>query len=227
MSIGAGEPVPLQAEAEAHSVVPASFASQGRSDRVAFDIPEQPLANALDAFGAQADLQVLYESTLAQDRHSTPVIGRFTRDEGLRLLLAGTGLIASYIDTKNVVLHPLVPIALESDAAPVPSAHLALHALRVEAPSGPDFSAYDGVIALDLQKALRRNVKTRHGAYSVSARIWIDGGGVVRRAELISSTGDENRDDAVCHTLQALVVSRLPPENLPEPVMVSIVVKPL
>jgi hypothetical protein len=203
-------------------------AGQGRADLVAINIPGEPLAAALDAFGTQADLQVLYESSLAQGRRSGAVVGSFTSDEALRRLLIGTGLIASYIDKKNVVLHPMVPILLESDAVSIPAgAHLALTTLRVEAMPAPDFSAYDGVIALDLQKALRRNAKTRNGSYNVSARIWIGSEGVVRRAELINSTGDRIRDDAIFSTLQALVVSRLPPANLPEPIAVSINVKPL
>jgi hypothetical protein len=205
-----------------------SSAGPGRADLVAINIPGEPLATALDAFGAQADLQVLYESALAQNRRSGAVIGNFTSDEALRRLLAGTGLIATYIDKKNVVLHPMVPISLESDAAFTSAgAHLALKTLRVEALPEPDFSAYDGVIALDLQKALRRNAKTRNGSYNVSARIWISSEGVVRRAELTNSTGDRIRDDAIFSTLQALVVSRLPPANLPEPISVSINVKPL
>ncbi len=227
MSIGGGGATPARADEKAQNISLPAVSAETKSDLVAFDIPEEPLAIALDAFGTQADQQVLYESTLAQNRRSAPLLGSFTRDEALRRLLAGTGLIANYVDEKSVILHPVVPIALESDAPPASGARLALHALRVEAVSGPDFSAYDGVIALDLQKALRRNAKTRHGAYSVSARIWIDSGGAVRQAELTSSTGDRIRDDAIFHTLQALVVSRLPPEDLPEPITVSIVVKPL
>jgi len=203
-------------------------AGQGRSDLLAINIPDEPLAAALDEFGTQADLQVLYESALAQNRRSGAVIGNFTSDEALRRLLAGTGLIATYIDKKNVVLHPMVPISLESETVSAPpGTRLALNTLRVETQPAPDFSAYDGVIALDLQKALRRNAKTRNGSYTVSARIWIGSEGVVRRAELTNSTGDKIRDDAIFATLQALVVSRLPPENLPEPISVSIVVKPL
>lgn len=216
----AGEPL-------RQTLVPAGTET-GRSDLVAIDIPDEPLAAALDAFGTQADLQVLYESALAQNRRSAAVIGNFTSDEALRRLLAGTGLIATYIDRKNVILHPVVPISLESDAAPVSAgARLALKTLRVEAIPAPDFGAYDGVIALDLQRALRRNAKTRNGSYNVSARIWIGSEGVVRRAELTNSTGDRVRDDAVFSTLQTLVVSRLPPADLPEPISVSIAVKPL
>ena len=195
---------------------------------IAFNIPAQPLVDALDAFGAQADLQVLYESALAQDRRSAPVIGQFTREDALRQLLAQTGLTASYADGKNVILHLASSISAATDATPAfGGSRLTLETLRVEAVSGPDFRAYDGVIALDLQKALRRNAKTRNGDYSVNAKIWIGSEGNVWRAELARSTGDKIRDDAVFHTLQNLVVSRSPPDGLPEPVTVSIIVKPL
>lgn len=195
---------------------------------VTFDIPEQPLASALDAFGAQADLQVLYESGLALNRLSAPVTGVFTRREALQRLLSNSGLVASYADDRSVVLHAIVPISLDSDtAAAGRGGHVVLRTLQVEAAPETDFSAYDGIIAVDLQKALRRNVRTRNGDYRVSARIWLGDEGAVRRAELTSSTGDRLRDAAVFHTLQTLVVSRLPPVGLPEPVMVSIVVKPL
>ncbi|HEY4078722.1 MAG TPA: secretin and TonB N-terminal domain-containing protein [Rhizomicrobium sp.] len=194
-----------------------------------FDIPRQPLATALVDFGLQADLQVLYESTLAQGRRSMPVIGAFTRDDALQLLLQGSNLVASFADDRSVVLHPVVPILLESEtvASIGGGGRLTLRTLKVEGEIQPDFTAYNGVIAFDLQRALLRNAQTRHGNYQVDARIWIGATGDVRRAELVRTTGDHHRDDAVFRTLQELVVSRMPPADMPEPVLVSIVVKPL
>jgi hypothetical protein len=196
---------------------------------VNFNIPAEPLATALVDFGLQADLQVLYESTLAQGRRSRPVIGAFTKDDALQLLLQGSNLVASFADDRNVVLHPVVPIMLENEmvASIGGGGHLTLHTLKVEGEIQRDFTAYNGVIAFDLQRALLRNAQTRHGNYQVDARIWIGATGDVRRAELVRTTGDNHRDDAIFRTLQDLVVSRVPPADMPEPVLVSIVVKPL
>lgn len=195
---------------------------------ITFDIPRQPLANALDAFGAQANLQILYESSLARGRQAAAVIGVFTPEEALQLLLAGNNLVASYADDKNVIVHPIVPIFLGTDSPVMPAAGLiVLHALKVEPGSVPDYRSYDGLIALDLQKALRRNTKTRDGNYTVDAKLWIGNGGAVERAELTNSSGDKGRDEAIFHTLRDFVVSREPPADLPEPVSVSIAVKSL
>ena len=57
-----------------------------------FDIPAQPLAGALRAFGQQAGLQVTVAATTTQGLTSRPVSGVLTPQAALATLLGGTGI---------------------------------------------------------------------------------------------------------------------------------------
>lgn len=57
-----------------------------------YDIPAQPLANALRALGQQSGLQVSLAAELARDTRSAAVSGALTMETALAQLLAGTGL---------------------------------------------------------------------------------------------------------------------------------------
>ncbi|MBS0220410.1 MAG: TonB-dependent siderophore receptor [Proteobacteria bacterium] len=57
-----------------------------------FDIPAQPLADALIQFGHQAGLQATAETSLVQNLRSAPVKGVMTWQQALTTLLSGSGL---------------------------------------------------------------------------------------------------------------------------------------
>jgi hypothetical protein len=192
-----------------------------------FDIPQQPLTAALYTFSAQADLQIFYESALTQGRQSTAIKGSFRPREALQLLLAKSNLTAVFSDPKTLTLHAAVPIFYSNDALTVPPLRLTLQTLFIKTEAKPVDTDYTGLIALGLQRALRRNAKTRAGDYMVDARLWIGNDGAVLRAELTGTSGDKSRDDAIFLTLKQFVVSREPPLDFPKPVTVSITVKPL
>lgn len=67
-----------------------------------YDIPAQPLANALRAFGRQSGLQVSLAAEAARGIGSAAVSGRLTAEAALKTLLAGTGL--SYRISNGVVV---------------------------------------------------------------------------------------------------------------------------
>jgi iron complex outermembrane receptor protein len=71
----------------------------------AFNIPAQPFAAALIAFGQQSGLQVTVDSELVAGRQARPVVGQFAPAEALRRLLAGTGLDWRRIDAQTVALE--------------------------------------------------------------------------------------------------------------------------
>ncbi|MFC6840439.1 STN domain-containing protein [Xanthomonas theicola] len=60
--------------------------------RIAFDIPAQDLAAALAAFGRLSQQQLAYERTVVVGKRSSALSGSYGAEEGLDLLLAGTGL---------------------------------------------------------------------------------------------------------------------------------------
>lgn len=57
-----------------------------------FEVPAQPLAQALNQFARQAGLQLTYASALVQGRQSRPLSGSHEPQAGLALLLQGSGL---------------------------------------------------------------------------------------------------------------------------------------
>lgn len=198
---------------------------------ITFHIAAQPLANALQLYGEQTGVQVLYESNSAIGRKSASVEGDFAPEDALNRLLAGTELKVQYIRPDAITLS--LPSA-EDDKPPVSplaSADLSLGTLRVRATSdGEDIGRlhdYSESVQIDIQKALQKNNRTRGGNYRAVLDLWIDPSRTVQRTELLRSTGDQERDTAVASALRGLTISRPAPTNTPQPVRVVIVVKSL
>ena len=57
-----------------------------------FNIPAQPLTNALNQFGRQSGLQVAFPAEASQGVRSSAVVGSFTPPQALAQLLQGTGI---------------------------------------------------------------------------------------------------------------------------------------
>jgi hypothetical protein len=75
--------------------------------KLQFDMPMQPLASALSAFGVTTRLELFYESTLIESHRSPSIRGVFSPDVALRLLLEGTGLsVASFEPGTMTILPP-------------------------------------------------------------------------------------------------------------------------
>ncbi len=198
---------------------------------IAFHIPAQPLANALQAYGEKAGVQVLYESNSAIGRKSSPVDGDYPPEDALNLLLKGTELRVQYIRPDAITLALPSAAADGPPASPLVTADLSLGTLRVRAPSDGDETGrlhdYSESVQVDIQRALQKSAKTRAGSYRATIDLWIDPSRIVQRAELLRSTGDQERDAAVATAIRGLTISRPAPANAPQPVRVVIVVKPL
>ncbi|OJV03290.1 MAG: hypothetical protein BGO16_10250 [Nitrobacter sp. 62-23] len=69
----------------------AQATTQGAAVR-AFNIPAQPLAGALNAFGRQSGLQVTLAAVTTRGVNSRPVNGSFTPQQALARMLEGTGI---------------------------------------------------------------------------------------------------------------------------------------
>lgn len=195
-----------------------------------FDIPEQPLVTALQAYSAVSGVAVLYESGVEGSRRSAPLKGEYTREAALKALLAKSDLVVRYARADAITLDdPSAALADEPPADPLDAADMALDTLHVAgaAPSTPDrdaLSDYIAVIQQDLQQALQKTNAAR-GGYRVGLDLWVDPSRTIRRTEIFRSTGDRERDVSVSEALQGLVLRRAAPERTPQPVRVMIVVK--
>ncbi|MGQ9366819.1 TonB-dependent siderophore receptor [Azospirillum sp. ST 5-10] len=93
--------------------------------RIRFDVPAQPLASALNAFGRQAGLQVSVDAAAAAAAEARAVRGTYTVDEALARLLAGTGIAWRFSGDRTVVLSRAAPEsgALHLDPVTVEARH--------------------------------------------------------------------------------------------------------
>ena len=71
---------------------------------VAFDIPAQPLASALQAFGAMTQIELFYESDLVMGRRSFPLRAEMRVESALGLLLKGTGLATASFSRDTITI---------------------------------------------------------------------------------------------------------------------------
>lgn len=69
-----------------------------------FDIPAQPLRQALLDFGRQADIQIAFPAGLAADVRAPAIRGSFRAEEALSRLLAGSGLTYRFTGQRTVTL---------------------------------------------------------------------------------------------------------------------------
>jgi TonB family protein len=175
---------------------------------VAFDIPAQPLAAALRAFGSAASIQLFYETTLMAGHTSTAIHGTFSSAAGLQILLTGTGLAATSFDPGTVTIIP----------APKQSGALDLSPAKIRA---IPFAPYFALIQAKLRSAICQAPATRTDPSEIRVQLWITPSGTVAQAKLLSSTGFEDRDHVYLDTLRALAIAA-PPPSMPQPVTLMI-----
>jgi TonB family protein len=171
---------------------------------ILFDIPAQPLDQALDAFGAASGLQIFYENSLTSGRRSTAVHGRFDRQGALRILLQGSGLAGRVIATGTISIAKL----RDADAAPANGSAEAA------------YLPYYGRVQADVMKMLCGRAVIRPGNYRIALQYWIDARGRIARLTLIGSSGNDERDSAIMAAVKTL--SLPPPGDMPQPVTMAI-----
>jgi protein TonB len=85
------------------------------------------------------------------------------------------------------------------------------------------FAWYGALVKERIQEAIARDKALARQDYRVSVNVWIDGRGVVTRAELVDSTGDTVLDEAVRVSLRKLEPLREgAPGDMPQPVRLRI-----
>ncbi len=79
---------------------------------VVFTIPAGPLDEALAAFASASGVQLIYDAQTSGRLNSTGLSGRYSRDEGLRRLLTGTGLVPHFTSARSATLIRVVAEAV-------------------------------------------------------------------------------------------------------------------
>ena len=171
---------------------------------ISFDVPAQPLAEALHAFSQQSGMAVLVDRELTARQRSMPLTGAFSARDGVQRLLEGTGLAARYSSadafTVQRVQLPASPLGTRKSSA-----------------TG-DAGNYARTLQRAVEQALCRSALARPGGYRAALQVWIDARGVLAQSRLLASTGDPQRDTALVESLRALRLERPPPSALAQPV---------
>ncbi len=198
-----------------------------------FNIPAEPLIEALQTYSKTTDIQVMFETSSAEGYLSTLVAGEFLPETALQMLLAGTDLRVRYTRSNVITLAPAS--ALDADQPPVhPLAltkpDMALDTLLVSGPpEHPDqaqLDAYISTVQSDIQKALKKSVRTgKNIDYRLGIKLWIDASRTVQKAELFQSTGNQESDTQVASALQGLTLSHTAPPKTPQPIRFMIEIR--
>jgi hypothetical protein len=172
--------------------------AKGTETIVQFDIPAQPLEDALSTFGIQTGISVLVDGHNVVGRRSAEVKGPFTPAQGLHILLTGTGLEPLTVGEGAITLAPSQgrpnSVALQRYSADLQNAVLA---------------------------QLCRDAESPLGTYRVAMQLWLDDLGRVKHVVLLSSTGDGARDRRIQERIAAVSLAK-PPQHLPQPVSMVI-----
>jgi hypothetical protein len=185
----------------------------GSSKAVTFDIPAQPLAQALDVYARTTGMAALVDQELVAGRLSASVKGLLTPDQALRILLAGTGLSIRYASGGAFTLG-----AINGATEPTPNT----------GGGGPGGShrTYFADLQAALTEVLCRRSETRPGRYRLGLQLWIGPNGAVLASHLLDSTGDDRRDAVITDLLGSATVTA-PPAELPQPVTLVLLTHPV
>src|SRR4051812_37090409 len=85
------------------AIVAVATASPAMAQTRSFNVLAQPASRGIPAFARQAGLQILASGNVVANRRTNEVRGSHTVDEGLRILLRGTGLAAGGRDGTGII----------------------------------------------------------------------------------------------------------------------------
>ncbi len=186
-----------------------ALAGNGETDAangILFSIPSQPLGPALETYARTASREVLYDGALVVGRRSSSVEGVYTPEVALEILLAESGLWASFKDSEFFVLKMAsIEQSISTGAGSQSAAQL----------------RYYGRLQASLEAAFCGSSVLPNSA-RVAARLWVGQSGRVLQARPLSSTGNEERDLQIEKILRSLKMGA-PPAAFEQPITIVIV----
>jgi hypothetical protein len=180
----------------------------GPAGLVTFDIPAQPLASALEAYGAATGIEVFYDAALAAGHWSSGVKGSLLPLRGLEVLLHGTGYVQHVTGTGTISIVP----------TPQETAQQVVASKR-------EFDRYDPyftILQARLSRTLCHDDHADTGSGEIIFKFWLTATGVITRASIVASGGDPERDQTITNRVEGLDVGKPPPAGLPEPVTMAV-----
>ncbi len=180
--------------------------AQAESPLLLLNLPAQDLEHALQAYSRATGMAVLVDRELTRGRRSISVRGRFTAQEALAMLLTGSGLMARYARDDAFTLQ--LPAVSQP---PATRGAAARNAARIN-------NSYATALQQAIETSLCRSPLTRPGSFRALVQVWVNPQGLIEHSRLVSSTGDEQRDEALVRNLGTTRVERPAPSSLRQPV---------
>lgn len=183
-----------------------------------YDMPAMPLSEALARLGAEAGLHVNYDERLAAGLQSSPVRGAATPQAALDQLLAGTGLVPRFTrrDAFTVIPRSI------TERPDLRLDDLVITAPIIGAAKGVDYAWYGGLLLEECFRKLRGQPELKGRKYELQLYVWLDPDGAVTRLETVGLSQEIETRALIEQTLDGLRVSRLPPQAMPQPVLLRI-----
>lgn len=168
-----------------------------------FNIPTQPLARALVAYGARAGLEVFYDAVLAEGRRSAEVTGSLTPAAALQTLLRGTGYVARTTGPNSFTI-----VRAPSEEAFVGAAPDAARRL---------YEPYFATIQTQISDVLCQGAGSALARNEILVQFWLTPSGVITQAEVVRDNGDLVGDQTLAAAMRGVAVGA-PPAGMPQPV---------
>jgi hypothetical protein len=178
-------------------------------DKIDFNIPAQPLARALLAYGAVTGMEIFYNASLAGEQRSQRVVGAMTPEAALRMLLSGTAYIARSTGPGTFTITQ-APRETASASAGVVSRR--------------QFEPYFAALQRGISDALCRHTAPAATGGEQVVQFWMSPSGVVERADVLADNGDRANDQSLATPLRGLALAA-PPAGVPQPI--NMVIFPL
>ncbi|MCG2841233.1 TonB family protein [Sandaracinobacter sp. RS1-74] len=192
-----------------------------------YDIPAQPLERALVELGTVSHIDILYGNGVVDAKRSNPLVGSFSQRDAIATMLRGTGLEFRFTRLNAVVIFP-------PDQPPAPgidawvkaegTPRLVLDVLRVTAPPmigtppKTQFEPFGRAVQAAINDRLQTDPRTSKRPFRARLTVHIDASGVLRRPEVVRSTGNAKLDADIRKVLDGAQMPGQPPEGLPQPV---------
>jgi hypothetical protein len=196
----------------------------GAETAIRFNIPAQPLGPALSAYSSVTGVSLFYNSRLAMGRQSHPVIGTFSAERALAILLSDTGLTPFQTAHNSLTLVLRAPDVAIAAGPQMPGPYMPLHTMFVLASPIDDHQFYAAAVRYSIRSALQRTNALRRHSYQIDVDVWVSPTGAIREAEILTPAGRTDLEQTIAHTIHGLAVGSPPPATLPQPVHVSILV---
>lgn len=184
-----------------------SFAAAAQDGVHAYDIPAQPLEQAVERFSVISGWSVMYPGDLAAGRSSHALRASLAPLPALQMLLQDTGIEAEVIGEQRVVLRRGGQSVAEADVG-------------TGLPVAERRRRYGG-LQQRLRAAFCDDPEIAPGRYAATLRFRVDGEGQVQQPELLSGSGSARRDARLLQAMQGLVLAAEAGE-LPQPVTLQI-----